>query len=93
MVGGLGDSLKGMTLATKNGFHSLGIYLDPMLTMETQVASVVRTAFFHLWQITRLRPYLDMGLLTTLVHALVISRLDHCNTLYMGLPLRLKQKL
>ena len=32
-------------------------------------------------------------MLTTLVHVLVISRLDHCNTLYVGLPLRLMQKL
>ena len=38
-------------------------------------------------------PYLDVGALTTLVHALVISRLDHCNTLYVGLPLRLMRKL
>ena len=37
--------------------------------------------------------YLDVGALTTLVHALVISRLDHCNALYVGLPLRLMQKL
>ena len=41
----------------------------------------------------RLRPYLDTGALTTLVHVLVISRLDHCNTLYVGLPLRLMRKL
>ena len=34
-----------------------------------------------------------MGALTTLVHALVISRLDHCNMLYMGLPLRLTWKV
>ena len=53
-VGGLGESLlfEGwVTLAAKSGVHSLGIHLDPALTMETQVASVVRTAFFHLWRI------------------------------------------
>ena len=61
--------------------------------MGTQVVSVVRSAYFHLWQIAQLRPYLDVGSLTTLVHVLVISRLDHCNALYMGLPLRLMQKL
>ena len=33
---------------------------------------------YHMW------PYLDMGALTTLVRALVISRLDYCNTLYVG---------
>ena len=72
IVGGLGDSLTfgEVTLAAKSGVRSLGIHLDPALTMETQVASVVRTAFFHLWRIARLRPYLDMGALTTLVHVL-----------------------
>ena len=29
----------------------------------------------------------------TYVHALVVSRLDHCNALYVGLPLRLLRKL
>ena len=74
VVGGLGDSLTfgGGALAAKSGVRSLGIYLDPMLTMETQVVLVVHTAFFHLWRIARLRPYLDTGALTTLVHALVI---------------------
>ena len=55
-VGGSGDSLSfgGVTLAAKSGVHSLGIHLDPALTMETQVASVVRSAFFHLWRIAQL---------------------------------------
>ena len=61
--------------------------------METQVASVVRSANYHLWRIAQLRPYLDVGALTTLVHGLVISRLDCCNVLYVGLPLRLMRKL
>ena len=70
--------LGGVTLAAKSGVRSLGVHLDLTLTMDTQVVSVVRTTFFHFWRIARLRPYLDMGALTTLVHALVISRLDHC---------------
>ena len=59
--------------------------------MEFQVTSVVRTAYFHLWWIAWLRPFLDIG--TTLVRALVILRLHHCNALYVGLPLRLMRKL
>ena len=39
------------------------------------------------------RPYLDGGSLTILVHAFVILRLDYCNALYVGLPLRLMWKL
>ena len=76
-VGGLGNSLSfwGVTLPAKDGVRSLGIHLDPVLTMESQVASVVRTTFFHLRQIAQLRPYLDVGTLTTLVHALKIRPL------------------
>ena len=62
-----------MTLAAKSGVCSLGIHLDPALTMVTQVASVVHTAFFHLWWIAQLWSYLNVGALTTLVHALIIS--------------------
>ena len=62
-IGGLGNSLSfgGVTLTAQSGVRSLGIHLDPALTMETQVASVSRSAYFHLWWITQLRPYLDGG--------------------------------
>ena len=61
--------------------------------MESQVVSVVHTAHLHFRWIAQLHSYLDFGALTNLVHALVISRLDYCNALYVGLPLRLMQKL
>ena len=83
----------GVTLTAKSVVHSLGIHLDLALTMETQVSSVVRSAHFRLWRIAQLHPYLDVGMLTTLVHILVVSRLDYCNALSMGLPLRLTWKL
>ena len=54
---------------------------------------MVRSAYFHLWRIAQLQPYLGGGALITLVHMLVILRLDHCNALHVGLPLRLMQKL
>ena len=94
-IGGLGNSLSfgGVTLMMKSEVRSLGVHLDLVLTMATQVASVVCSAYFHLWWVAQLRPYLDGGVLTTLVHALVISILDYCNALYVGLPLRLMWKL
>ena len=55
------------------------VHLDPMLTMETQIASVIYTTYFHLWRIAQLCFYLDVRALTTLVHALVVLRLDYCN--------------
>ena len=54
---------------------------------------MVRSAHLHLQRIAQLCPYLDAGAVTTLVHALVVSRIDYCNTLYVELPLRLMHKL
>ena len=94
-VSGLGNSLsfQGVTLTTKNLFHILGVHLDPVLTMETQVAPVIRTSYFHLRWIAQLCSYLYVGALTTLVHALIVLRLDYCNALCVGLHLRLMQKV
>ena len=46
--------------------------------METQVSSVVCSVHFHFRLIAQLRSYLDVGALTTLVHALVVLSLDYC---------------
>ena len=94
-ISGLGSFLSfvGMTFTTKSVVHSLGVHLDPALGMESHVASVVYTTHLHLRQIGQLHSYLDVGALTTLVHAFIISRRDYCNALYMGLPLRLMQKM
>lgn len=42
----------------------------------------------ELWLVHQLRPYLPKLELAMVVHAMVTSRLDYCNTLYMGLPLK-----
>ncbi|KAF7251550.1 hypothetical protein EYD10_03015 [Varanus komodoensis] len=68
--------------------RSLGVPLDPELTLEAQVSVVVRSTFHQLWWIHQLRPYLEDTCLATVTHALVTSRLDYCNALYVGLPLK-----
>ncbi|KAF7239262.1 WD repeat-containing protein 90 [Varanus komodoensis] len=71
----------------------LGVLLDPELSLKAQVTAVARSAFFQLRLIYELRPYLENDCLATVTHALVTSRLDFCNTLYMGLPLKTVQIL
>ncbi|XP_061466651.1 uncharacterized protein LOC133377174 [Rhineura floridana] len=73
--------------------QSLGVLLDPLLSLEAQVASVARNAFYQLRLVAQLRPYLDRENLATVIHALVTSRLDYCNALYVGLPLKTVRKL
>ena len=50
-----------VTLTAKSEVRSLGVHLDPVLTMETQLVSVVPSAYLHLWRIAQLCPYLDVG--------------------------------
>ena len=52
-----------------------------------------KTAFYHIRNISRTRPCLSIDSTKTLVHVLVMSRWDHCNSLLYGLPDYLIQRL
>ncbi|KAF7243701.1 Pleckstrin-likey domain-containing family M member 3 [Varanus komodoensis] len=82
-----------VALPLKDRVHSLGVLLDPELSVEFQVAVVARSMFVQLWLIHQLHPYLDKHCLAMVIHALVTSWLDYCNALYMGLPLKMVQIL
>ncbi|KAF7241018.1 RNA-directed DNA polymerase from mobile element jockey [Varanus komodoensis] len=81
--------LNGVALPLRDKVRSLGVLLDPELSLEAQVTAVARSAFLQLWLIHQLRPYLEYDCLATVTHALVTSRLNFCNALYMGLPLKM----
>ncbi|KAF7254804.1 RNA-directed DNA polymerase from mobile element jockey [Varanus komodoensis] len=90
---GLGEGelnlvLNGVALPLRDKVRSLGVLLDPELSLEAQVTAAARSAFLQLRLIHQLRPYLENVCLATVTHALVTSRLDFCNALYVGLPLK-----
>ncbi|KAF7249994.1 putative RNA-directed DNA polymerase from transposon BS [Varanus komodoensis] len=80
--------LNGVALPLRDKVRSLGVLLDPELSLEAQVTAVARSAFLQLRLIHQLRPYLENDCLATVTHALVTSHLDFCNVLYVGLPLK-----
>uniref|UniRef100_A0A803TWJ5 Reverse transcriptase domain-containing protein n=1 Tax=Anolis carolinensis TaxID=28377 RepID=A0A803TWJ5_ANOCA len=90
---GLQPVLDGVTLPLKTQVHSLGVLLDSSLSLEPQVSVMAREAFAELRLVHQLHPYLRKSDLATVVHVLVTSRLDYCNALYMGLPLKTARKL
>lgn len=66
--------------------RNLGITLDSGLSFERHVNEVCRKAYFQIKNIARIRRYLDINATRTLVQALVISTIDYCNALLVGLP-------
>ena len=66
--------------------RNIGALMDTSLTMEQHVTNICRTCFFHLRNISRIRKYLTRQSAEILVHALITSRLDSCNSLLYGLP-------
>src|SRR6218665_2935534 len=66
--------------------RDLGVLLDCKLNMTQHVSSTARRCFFHLLRIRQVRRCLDETCRRILVQALVISRLDYCNSVLSGLP-------
>ncbi|KAI4878496.1 hypothetical protein NFI96_008357 [Prochilodus magdalenae] len=68
--------------------RSLGVILDGQLSFSAHIANLTRSCRFLLYTIRRIRPFLSQEATQLLVQSLVISRLDYCNSLLAGLPLR-----
>ena len=53
---------------------------------DTRINNICKTAFFHLFNIGRIRKFLSMECTNILENAFVASRLEYCNSLLYGLP-------
>ena len=72
---------------------NLGVKLDSELTLQSQISDVCRISYYHLRRINKIRKYLTENGVKSLVQALVTGRMDYCNSLYFGLPLKYIAKL
>src|SRR6218665_3509245 len=60
--------------------RDLGVTLDNTLSFSAHISNLSRSSFYHL---RRLRV---MPVFKSMVHAVVCSRIDYCNSLLIGLP-------
>ncbi len=73
------------TITPSASVRNLGVTFD-QLTFKEHIAKTARSCRFALHNIRKIRPFLTEHAAQLLVQALVISRLDYCNTLLAGLP-------
>ena len=64
----------------------LGDVFDKKLNLTYQVASVKKKAIACLTNISKISKFIDRESKLKLVHSLILTQIDFCNTLQYGLP-------
>lgn len=73
--------------------RNLGVYIDADVTMSAHITAIVRACFAGLRQIRSVRRSQTMEALLTLIHSLVVSKVDYCNTVLVGVSTTLQSRL
>jgi len=79
-------AIDNFSLLPDSSVKYLGVILDYHLSFHTNVSETTRSCFAALRRIRSIRGSLTRPLLTTLVNALVLSRLNYCISIHAGLP-------
>lgn len=86
-------SIDRCTIPCSSQVKSLGLILDSTLSFNAHIINTSRNAFFHLRNITRLRPALSQQCAEILVKAYVTPRIDCCNSILSGISNKLLHRL
>ena len=60
--------------------------LDNHIAMDAQIQYVCRSTLYHIRNISAIRQLIPQSAAAQLIHSLVTSRLDYCNSLLYGVP-------
>ena len=73
--------------------RNLGTWLDTNLTMSAHMNETCQAAIYHLYNIKRISRYLSYDDRKSIVQAVIMSRIDYCNSLLVGVPSTQLRKL
>ena len=73
------------TITPSKCVRNLWVQMDSELSMAEQVHKICEACPFHLRTIWSIRQYLNSEATEALVHALITSRLDYCNSVLYGI--------
>ena len=76
-----------------NELKSLGVLIDKNWNAVPHINKVTQTCYFVLRKLYSVGYYLNFNNRVILVKNLILSRLDYCNSLFLGLPDKLIKKL
>ena len=68
-------------IITEESITNLGVIMDQHLKLDMHVNKVFKVCMFHLRNISKIRRFLTTEACKLLIHALVTSRLDYCNSI------------
>ncbi len=83
----LSNTLAPITNTVGSHARNLGVIFDPALKFDKQIHLVVKSAFFQLRMIAKIESFISFKDLETVIHAFISSRLDYCNSLYLGVAI------
>ena len=86
-------NINGTCIKFSPSVRNLGITLDSTLSLHQHVMNISRVAYLEIKCINSIRNLLSVDTVKTLICSLVLSRLDYCNSLLVGLPQYLIKRL
>ena len=81
------------TITPSSAARNIGVTMDSHATMEAHVNNVCRSAYGQLYNISKLRKFIDRESLEVIIHAFVTTKLDFCNSVLCGIGSSLAAKL
>lgn len=83
----------GSTIHFSRTVKNLGSHFDSSLTMEAHINSLCKLSFLELRRISHIRPFLTDEATKSLVSSFVLSRIDYCNSLFVGISSNLLNRV
>ena len=79
------NNILGNQVSPAQSVRNLGVVFDSNFNFSNHVSQVIKSTRVQARDLYRICPLLDMNTSVLLVNALVSSRLDHCNSLFLSL--------
>ena len=87
VYGGCSLTIGDGTVSPSHRIRNLRLHMYQHLTMTDHATAVCAACNYHLYRLSSIRHYLITEAAKSAVNALVISRLDYCNSLMHNIPL------